>query len=80
MVTFADGSEDSLDLPAGMGGMFSGTDQTARDAAAAAQSEIDAHERATHNTDITARSTARNARQVGEQAQTAVETHKARRA
>ena len=54
-----------------------GTDQTARDAAAAAQSEIDDHEASTHNTDITARSTARNARQVGEQAQTTIETHEA---
>ena len=43
----------------------SGTDSVARAAAAAAQSEIDTHEASTHNTDITARSTARNARQDG---------------
>ena len=77
VVTFADGTTDDLDLPAGMGGMFSGTDQTARDAAAAAQSTIETHEASEHNTDITARSTARNARQVGEQAQTTIETHEA---
>ena len=53
-----------------------GVDQTARDAAAAAQSEIDGHEGSTHNTDIVARSTARNARQTGEQAQTELETHR----
>ena len=73
VVTFADGSTDALDLPAGQ----DAADQTARQAAAAAQSEIDAHERATHNTDTTARSTARNARQTAEQAQTGLETHEA---
>ena len=64
VVTFEDGSTEALDLPAGQ----DPADQVARDA-------IDAHERATHNTDITARSTARNARQVGEQAQTTIEAH-----
>ena len=59
--------------PHGGGG---GVDQTARDSAAAAQTEIDTHEASTHNTDTTARSTARNARQTAEQAQTAVETHR----
>ena len=73
VVTFEDGSTDALDLPAGQ----DAEDQTARDAAAAAQSEIDAHERATHNTDTTARSTARNAQQTAEQAQTGLETHEA---
>ena len=60
--------------PHGGGG---GVDQMARDAATAAQSEIDAHEVTTHNTDTTARSTARNARQTAEQAQTTIETHEA---
>ena len=36
----------------------SGTDQTARDSAATAQAEIDAHELSTHNTDTTARDAA----------------------
>ena len=40
-VTFADGTTRTEALPAGMGEMFSGTDQTARDAAAAAQSTAD---------------------------------------
>ena len=59
------------------GGGGAGVDQTARDAAAAAQGEIDAHEVTTHNTDTTARSTARNARQTAEQAQTGLEAHEA---
>ena len=42
--------------PGGGGG--DGTDQDARDAAAAAQAEIDAHESTTHNTDPTARAAA----------------------
>ena len=66
-VTFTDGTTRTDNLPAGMGG---GADQTARDAASAAQSEIDAHELTLHNTDTVARSTAANARQVGERAQT----------
>ena len=65
-ITFADGTSRDETLPAGMG---SGADQTARDAAAAAQSEINAHELTLHNTDTVARSTAANARQVGEAAQ-----------
>ena len=65
-VTFADGTTRTDDLPAGMGG---GADQTARDAAAAAQGAIDAHEASPHNTDTVARSTAVNARQIGEVAQ-----------
>ena len=40
-VTFADGTTEDLNLPAG--GMFSGTDQTARDAAAAAQTDAEAN-------------------------------------
>ena len=73
VVTFEDGSTDALDLPAGQ----DAEDQTARDAAAAAQTTIETHEASTHNTDTTARSTARNARQVGEQAQNTIETHEA---
>ena len=41
VVSFADGTTDSNALPAGEGGMFSGTDQTARDAADAAQQAAD---------------------------------------
>ena len=42
VVTFADGSTDNLTLPAGGGGgMFNGTDQTARDSAEAAQQAAD---------------------------------------
>ena len=56
VVTFEDGSTDALDLPAGQ----DAEDQTARDAAAAAQTEIDTHEASTHNTDITPQSTVLN--------------------
>ena len=63
VVTFADGTSESHTLPAGMGG--DGTDQTARDAAASAQTaaddaqgEIDNHETSEHNTDQTARDAA----------------------
>ena len=63
---FADGATVELDLPAGMG---DGADQTARDAAAAAQADVDAQGLAPHNTDTVARSTAVNARQIGEAAQ-----------
>ena len=66
-VTFADGTTRTDNLPAGMGG--GGADQTARDAAAQAQSDIDAHELTPHNTDTVARSTARNARTTAERAQ-----------
>ena len=65
-VSFSDGTTRTDALPAGMGG---GADQTARDAAAAAQADVDAHELAPHNTDTVARSTAVNARQIGEAAQ-----------
>ena len=89
-VSFADGTTRDEILPAGMttGG---GADQTARDAAAQAQtraddaasaaanaqSEIDAHEATPHNTDTVARSTARNARTTAEQAQAGLEAHEA---
>ena len=66
-ITFADGTSRDEALPAGMGD--SGADQTARDAASAAQAEINAHELTLHNTDTVARSTAVNARQIGEAAQ-----------
>ena len=66
-VSFADGTTRTDALPAGMGGGV--LDQTARDAASGAQSEIDAHELTLHNTDTVARSTAVNARQIGEAAQ-----------
>ena len=63
VITFADGSTESHTLPA-----QDPADQTARDA-------IESHEASPHNTDVVARSTARNARQVGEQAQTTIEAH-----
>ena len=74
VVTFADGTTETHDLPAGgMGGV----DQTARDgatnaqnAADAAQGEIDAHETSEHNTDSTARGAAA-------QTQTELDTHEA---
>ena len=66
VITFDDGTTRTDNLPAGMGG---GADQTARDAAAAAQGAIDAHELTPHNLDTLARSTAANARQIGEAAQ-----------
>ena len=65
VVTLADGSITREALP-GMGGS---EDRTARDAASAAQAEINAHELTLHNTDTVARSTAVNARQIGEAAQ-----------
>ena len=67
VVTFADGTTEHHNLPAGSGGMFNGVDQTARDS-------IFEHEASPHNTDTVARSTARNARTVGETAQTAATT------
>ena len=54
VVSYADGTTTTADLPAGgMGG--SGVDQPARDAAEAAQADVDAHEATAHNTDTTAR-------------------------
>ena len=73
-VTFTDGTTRTDNLPAGMGG---GTDQTARDAAAAAQADVDAHELAPHNTDATARDAAQNARTTAEQSQAAIDAHAA---
>ena len=55
VIVFADGTTESLTLPAGMGG---GTDQTARDSAATAQTDVDTHKVSTHNTDATARAAA----------------------
>ena len=54
-VTYADGTTETFTLAAGGG---SDVDQTARDAAAAAQGEIDTHEVSPHNTDTTARNAA----------------------
>ena len=67
-VIFADGATVELDLPAGMGGGV--LDQTARDAAAAAQGAIDAHEASPHNTDQTARNAAATAQGTADGAQT----------
>ena len=64
VVTLSDGSVTRQALP-GMGGS---EDRTARDAAAAAQAEIDAHEASTHNHDAGARTAAANA-------QSAIEDH-----
>ena len=66
-VTFADGTTRTDNLPAGMSG---GADQTARDAAAAAQGAIDAHEASPHNTDQTARNAAATAQGTADGAQT----------
>ena len=80
VVTLADGTVSREPLPAGMGGGV--LDQTARDSAADAQatadgattsaanaqSEINAHEASTHNTDAGARTAAANA-------QSAIEDH-----
>ena len=67
-VIFADGATVELDLPAGMGGGV--LDQTARDAAAAAQADVDAHELAPHNTDTVARNAAATAQGTADGAQT----------
>ena len=89
VVTFDDGTTRDETLPAGM--TDDGADQTARDAAAAAQStadgattvaaaaqsDIDAHEAGPHNTDATARSVAQSARTTAEQAQAGLEAHEA---
>ena len=52
-VTFADGSTDMLTFKGGQAP--GGVDQTARDAAAKAQNEINTHEATPHNRDATAR-------------------------
>lgn len=78
VITFADGSTESDTLPAGGGGTV---DQIARDNAATAQdtantantaadgaqTEIDAHELTTHNTDATARAAAVTAQAKGDE-------------
>ena len=56
VITFADGTVENLTSTPGMGG--DGTDQTARELAAAAQAEIDDHEASIHNTDAVARNAA----------------------
>ena len=77
-VHFEDGTTRDENLPAGMTG--DGTDETARAAAAAAQSEIDSHERAPHNTDgpartATAQGTADGAASTAAAAQGAIADH-----
>ena len=79
VITFADGSVETTPFTPGGG---SGVDQIARDTAATAQADLAAHEATLHNTDTLARSTAVDARQVGEAAQatadalrTELETH-----
>ena len=52
-------------------------DQTARDAAGAAQADVDAHEATTHNTDTTARTNAATAQAAAEAAQTEIDDHEA---
>ena len=79
-VTFADGATRTEALPSGMGG--GGIDETARDAAQAAQTtavvahaEIDAHEATPHNHDTTARDAALNAQTAANDAQGAIADH-----
>ena len=69
VVTFEDGTSEVLDLPSG-GMETPHVDQTARDSAAAAQTEVDTHETSTHNTDTTARADAATA-------QSEIDTHEA---
>ena len=57
------------------GGSGDGTDQVARDAADAAQAEIDAHEAATHNTDPVARNRGTTARNEAQAAQEDIDEH-----
>ena len=57
------------------GGGGDGTDQVARDAAQAAQDEIDAHEGATHNTDTVARNRGTTARNEAQAAQDDIDAH-----
>ena len=57
------------------GGGGGGADQVARDAADAAQAEIDAHEGATHNTDTVARNRATTARNEAQSAQDDIDAH-----
>lgn len=69
VITFADGSTESHELPAGGGGV----DQVARDEAQAAQSDIDQHEATPHNHDTTARTEAGNAQTTADSALSAAE-------
>ena len=90
VISFADGTTQTDPLPAGGGGgMFSGTDQTARDAAAAAQTtadgaqtaadaaqaDLDTHEGTPHNHDTTARDAAAAAQGTAAAAQADLDTH-----
>ena len=68
IVNFADGEVETTPFSPGGG---SGVDQTARDAAAAAQGAIDAHEATLHNTDQTARDAAATAQGTADGATTA---------
>ena len=84
-----DDAAGTLTIAASGGGAGDGTDQTARDAALAAQQaadtaqgaadtaqgEIDTHEASTHNTDQTARNRGATARTEAQEAQTTVDDH-----
>ena len=79
-IIFADGSSRTEALPAGMGG--GGIDETARDAAqaaqttaVAAQSDIDEHEVTPHNMDTTARQAAATAQTAANDAQAEIDAH-----
>ena len=69
----ADGTENTVQIATG----GSGLDQTARDAAATAQGEIDTHEAAQHNQDDTARANALAAQGAADGVQTLVLAHNA---
>ena len=69
----ADGTESTVQIATG----GSGLDQTARDAAATAQGEIDTHEIAQHNQDDTARANALAAQGASDGVQTLVLAHNA---
>ena len=56
-------------------GLLQGEDKTARDAAAAAQADIDQHETSTHNTDANARLAAQGAHVLAGQVQTDLNLH-----
>ena len=71
VVTFTDGTTESLPLPAGMGG--TGVDQTARDAAAAAQADADTAGTAAS----TAQGTADSAQGDADAAQADIDGHEA---
>ena len=77
VLTLDTGGTVEVDVPELLRATGTSTDQTARDAAAAAQSEIDAHEISTHNEDATARANAASAQTAADNAQTEVTTHAA---